>query len=205
MAQTAPRGSRQGVALSVTLVLAGILATACSSPVAVPSASPRPTPLVTPNPHLGDPATAQDVYNGLGREGLRITPNTANSGSDGGAVITRINATYLGWPLDVIQFRTADDLAKAANWKAGEAPGRGEPPVALAGYNILVKWGPWASGAKPATPDDRQAAALHALVNAMDRLLSPLRTRTVVPVEVASAAAPSSPGPSTAPKATPAP
>ena len=93
-----------------------------------------------------------------------MTPNTANSGSDGGAVVKRINATYLGWPLDVIEFRTSEDLAKAAKWKAGEAPGRGEPPVALAGSNILVKWGPWAVGAKPATPDDRQAAALHALV-----------------------------------------
>jgi hypothetical protein len=191
--------------LPVTLVLAGILAAACSTPPVVPSATPAPTPLVTPNPHLADPATAQDVFNGLGREGLRITPNTANAGSDGGAVVTRINGTYLGWPLNVTQFRTAADLAKAAKWKAGEAPGRGEPPVALAGYNILVSWGPAEIGSKPPTPDGRKAAALEALVQALDRLLSPLRTRTIVPVQVAAAPEAAKPGPSAAPKATPAP
>jgi hypothetical protein len=205
MAHIALRGSRRGVALPVTLVLAGILAAACSTPPVAPSPTPSPTPLVTPNPHLADPATAQDVFNGLGREGLRITPNTANAASDGGVVITRINGTYLGWPLDVTQYRTAADLAKAAKWKAGEAPGRGEPPVALAGYNILVSWGPSEIGVKPPTPDDRKAAALEALVSALDRLLSPLRTRTVVPVQVASAPEVAAPGPSVAPKATPAP
>ncbi len=171
----------------------------------MPSTTPAPTPLVTPNPHLADPATAQDVFNGLGREGLRITPNTANAGSDGGAVVTRINGTYLGWPLDVTQFRTAADLAKAAKWKAGETPGRGEPPVTLAGYNILVSWGPSEIGSKPPTPDRRKAAALEALVKALDRLLSPLRARTVVPVQVASAPEAAEPAPSAAPKATPAP
>jgi hypothetical protein len=117
--------------------------------------------------------------------------------------VTRINATYLGWPLDLTQFRTSDALAKAAKWKNGEAPGRGEPPVALAGYNILVTWGPWGPGSKPPVPDDRQAAALNALVTALDGLLSPIRARTIVPLQIASAAAP--PSPSTAPKATPAP
>ena len=206
MAHIALRGSRRGVALPVTLVFAGFLAAACSTPPVVPSPTPAPPrPLVTPNPHLADPATAQDVFNGLGREGLRITPNTANASSDGGVVITRINGTYLGWPLDVTQYRTAADLAKAAKWKAGEAPGRGEPPVALAGYNILVSWGPSEIGVKPPTPDDRKAAALEALVSALDRLLSPLRTRTVVPVQVAAVPEGAASDPSLAPKATPAP
>ena len=205
MAHIVRRGSRPGVVLPVTLALAGILAAACSS--AVPSASPTiaPTPVVTPNPHLGDPATAQDVFNGLGRAGLRITPNTATSGSDGGAVVTRINGTYLGWPLDVTQYRTSADLAEAAKWTAGEAPGRGEPPVALVGSNILVRWGPWITGAKPPKPDDRQAQALDALVRATDALLSPLRARTVVPVALAAAPVAAEPPPSASPKATPAP
>jgi hypothetical protein len=199
------RGSRPGVALPVTLVLAGLLAAACSS--AVPSASPTlaPTPLVTADPHLKDPTTAQDVFNGLGRAGLRITPNTATAGSDGGAVVTRINGTYLGWPLDVTQYRTSADLAKAAKWTAGDAPGRGEPPVALVGNNILVRWGPWITGAKPPKPDERQAQGLEALVRATDALLSPLRARTVVPVAIAAAPVAIEPPPSTAPKATPKP
>ena len=205
MAHISLRGSRLRVVLPVSLVLVGIVAAACSSPPAAPSLTPAPTPLVTPNPHLVDPATAQDVFNGLGREGLKITPNTANAGADGGAVVTRINGTYLGWPLDVTQFRTAADLAKASKWKAGETPGRGEPPVALAGYNILVRWGPSQTGHKPPTPEGRKAAALEALVTALDRLLSPLRARTVVPVQIAAAPETAAPGPSAAPKATPAP
>jgi hypothetical protein len=205
MANIAHRGSRPRVALSVTLALAAVLAAACSSAPPPPSSTPAPTPLVTPNPHLADPATAQDVFNGLGRAGLRMTPNTATAGSAGDAIVTRINATYLGWPLDVTQFRTSDDLAKAADWEAGEAPGRGEPPIALAGHNILVSWGPYGVGVKPAKPDEHKTAALEALVTALDDLLSPLRTRTIVPVEVASVPVAPEPVPSKAPKATPAP
>ncbi len=182
-----------------------LVAAACGSapPSAPPSAAP--TPVVTPNPHLADPATAQDVFNGLGRQGLKITPNTAVNGTGGGGVVTRINATYQGWPLDVTQYKTSADLAKAATWKAGEAPGRGEPPVALAGYNILVRWGPWGTGTKPPVPEEQKAAALVALVAALDRLISPLRTRTIVPVQVAAVLPTAAPGPSNAPKATPAP
>jgi len=159
--------------------------------------------VVTPNPHLGDPTTAKDVFNGLGRAGLKITPNTAFAGAAGAAVVTRINATYLNWPLDVTQYRTAADLAKKADWESGDAPGRGEPPVALAGYNILVTWGP-ATGAKPLVPDARQAAALDELVAALDRLLSPIRTRSIVPVQTVAVSA-AEDGPSAAPEATPAP
>jgi hypothetical protein len=190
--------------LPVTFVLAGILAAACASPPPSPSATPAPTPLVTPNPHLADPATAQDVFNGLGRQGLRITPNTATTGSAGGAVVTRINGTYLGWPLDVTEYRTSADLADAATWQADQPPGPGEPPVALAGYNILVRWGPYGPGVEPPAPDERRSAALAALVTALDHLLSPLHSRTVVPVQVAAVPALQA-GASAAPKATPAP
>jgi hypothetical protein len=104
-----------------------------------------------------------------------------------------------------VEYRTAADLRKAAAWKAGQAPGKGEPPVALAGANILVRWGPWERDAKPPAPDDRQAAALEALVVALDRLLSPLRTRANVPLQTVPAEVTSEDGPSVAPGATPAP
>lgn len=205
MADIARRGSRPQFVVPVTLALAVILAAACSETPASPSPTPVPTPVVTPNPHLGDPATARDVFNGLGRAGLKITPNTASAGADGAAVITRINATYLNWPLEVTQYRTAADLAKKTDWESGEAPGPGEPPVALAGYNILVTWGPRSTGAKPVPPDERQRAALEGLVAALDRLLSPLRTRSIVPIQTLSVPAATDDGPSAAPEATPAP
>jgi peptidoglycan hydrolase-like protein with peptidoglycan-binding domain len=190
--------------LAPLLAMALVVAACGDQPASAPP-SVAPTPVVTPNPHLADPATAQDVFNGLGRQGLKITPNTAVTGAGGAGVVTRINATYQGWPLDVTQYKTSADLAKAAAWTAGEAPGRGEPPVALAGYNILVRWGPWGTGTKPAVPEEQKAAALEVLVTALDHLISPLRTRTIVPVQVAVVAATPPPGPSSAPKATPAP
>jgi hypothetical protein len=174
------------VARTVTaLVAAAVLAAACGS--AGPSASPSvaPTPLVTPNPHLPSPATARQVFAGLGKAGLPITANTATLGPDGGDVVTKIYATYLGWPLDVTEFRSATALTKAVAWADGEEPGKGEPPIALAGVNILITWGPARSGHAPTKPNARQTDALSHLVSAADVLLSPLRTRTNVPVDVA--------------------
>ncbi len=182
-----------------------MLAAACEAAAVAPSPTPVPTPIPTPNPHLADPASAQAVFNGLGREGLRVTPNTANVGAEAAGVVTRIHATYSGWPLQVVEYRTSADLAKAASWEAGQAPGKGEPPIALAGSNILVRWGPWDADAKPPKLDERQTAALEALVTAMDRLLSPLQTRTIVPVTTVIVSAASQDRPSAAPKATPAP
>ncbi len=171
-------------ALLVALVATTAIAlVACGE--AAPSVAPttRPTPVVTPDPHLSDPTTADEVYRGLGAAGLRITANNANAGGEDPALIKRINATYLGWPLNVSEFRTTSALADDTAWKAGEPPGQGEAPVAIVGSNILVTWGPQ-TGEQPATPDARQLDGLDDLVLALDRLLSPLRVRTAVPVDV---------------------
>ncbi len=181
---------------------ATLLAAACGSSPPSPSPTTAPTPIVTPNPHLGNPATAQEVFNGLGRAGLSITPNTATTGAQDSDVVTKIFATYLGWPLDVVQYRTSGALTKATPWTAGEGPGRGESAVTLVGSNILVSWGPRTPGVKPERPDDRQADGLEKLVGALDLLLWPLRARANVPVAVAPtvAAAPASPAPRATPK-----
>jgi hypothetical protein len=206
MADIARRGSRPQFVVPVTFALVFLLAAACSTPaVSPPSPSPAPTPVPSVDPHLGDQASAKAVFNGLSHEGLKFVTNTAEVGAAGTAVITRINATYGGWPLQLVEYRTAADLKKAAAWKAGQAPGKGEPPVALAGANILIRWGPWDLDTKPPRPDERQTAALEALVAAMGRLLAPLRTRSNVPVQTVSAPVAAEDGPSAAPEATPAP
>lgn len=206
MADIARRGPRPQFVVPVTFALVVSLAAACSTPVVVaPSPTPVPTAVPSEDPHLGDPASATAVFSGLGREGLKFVTNTAEAGAAGTAVITRINATYGGWPLQLVEYRTAADLKKAADWKAGQAPGKGEPPVALAGGNILIRWGPWDRDTKPPRPDENQAAALDALVAAMDRLLSPLRTRSNVPVQTGSVPLANEDGPTAAPEATPAP
>jgi hypothetical protein len=189
--------SRSRAARTVTaLVAAAVLAAACGS--SGPSASPSaaPTPLVTPNPHLPSPATAKQVFAGLGKAGLSITANTATLGAEGSDVVTKIYATYLGWPLDVTEYRSAKALSEAVKWPDGETPGKGEPPIALAGVNILITWGPTRSGHKPGKVDGRQADGLTHLVTAADLLLSPLKTRTSVPVMVTKTA---EAGPSAAP------
>ena len=61
----------------------------------------------------------------------------------------------------------------------------------LAGVNILITWGPVRAGHMPAKPNARQRDALSDLVAATDVLLSPLKTRTNVPVDVAVVASPS--------------
>ena len=42
--------------------------------------SPSPTPLITPDPHLGDPTTADAVFLALAAAGLRMTANNADAG-----------------------------------------------------------------------------------------------------------------------------
>lgn len=169
------------MARSVALVAIATLAFgACGS--APPSVAPTvaPTPLITPNPHLADPTTASAVYLGLGSEGLRLTANNAVAGEND--VIERINATYLGWPLNITEYRTAKALQKATKWQVGERPGQGEVPVAIAASNILITWGPQ-TGAEPLPPDDHQTQGLSDLVVALDRLLSPMRAKSVVPID----------------------
>lgn len=172
----------QASSVALGAIVAVALAACGSAP---PSVVPtvRPTPVVTPDPHLTDPTTADAVYRGLGASGLRITANNATAGGENADLVKRINATYLGWPLNVSEFRTSGALAKGTTWKAGEPPSQGEAPVAIAAANILVTWGPQ-TGEEPAMPDSRQVEGLKALVAALDRLLSPLRARTVIDVSV---------------------
>jgi hypothetical protein len=164
----------------IALVAAAVIVTACSSPTSSASPSPVPTARPTPNPHLPSPATAQQVFAGLGKAGLRITANTASLGPEEGGIVRKVYATYVGWPLDVTEYRSEGEMTKALPWADGEAPGRGEPLLALAGGNILITWGPPVTS-KPRQLNERQVAALTDLVTATDALLAPVKTRTSVP------------------------
>jgi hypothetical protein len=194
--------------VAVALVAVGVFTlTRGGTPVATtPSAAP--TPIVTPNPHLPANASAQQVFNGLGHAGLRVTAHTASAGSGNDAIVRKIFASYLGWPLDVTEFSSKEALAEALKWASGDLPKKGDPPVTIAGGNILVIWGPINAGKPPVKLDDRQRAGLQPLVTALDTLLSPLRTRTTVPVKLSETAPPvpaaSAKAPA-APKASPAP
>jgi hypothetical protein len=179
------RGIGARVRWLALVALTALAVGACGEapPSASPTAAPTPTP--TPNPHLGDPTTADAVYHGLGFAGLDLTANNANAGGADSDVVKRINATYLGWPLNITEYRTSAALRKATKWGPTERPGQGDAPVAIAAANILVTWGPQTGGQPPA-PDARQTDGLDDLVAALDRLLSPMRARSIVAISVPS-------------------
>jgi hypothetical protein len=190
----------------VAVVAVGLFMFTRGAAPSTTTASAAPPPVATPNPHLTSPATAQQVFNGLGHAGLKVTAHTASAGAANSGVVTKIFATYLGWPLDVTQFSSADALADEESWASGASPVKGDPPVTIVGGNILVIWGPINAGRTPVGLDERQKAGLQPLVNALDALLSPLRTRTNAPVIVAETAPPvatASAAPSAAPSVKP--
>jgi hypothetical protein len=194
------------VARLAVALAACIIVSACSG-AGAPSQrpTPRPTPVVTPDPHLQTPASADDVFRALSLGGLQLTANNAVSGR-GEEPVKRINATYQGWPLAVEQYSSNAALSKVTKkWKDGDPPGRGEPPVAISGMNILVIWGTARTNKKPKTADARKAEAGQELVDVLHPLLSPLRARANVPLRLSTTAATASSDPSQASEAEPAP
>ncbi len=185
------------------VVTAGIAACGDSSASVAP-ATPRPTPLITPDPHLGDPTTADAVFQALAKAGLRVSPNNADAGAADGPLVKRINATLLGWPFTVSQYRTSASLTKLTDWGEAGEPVQGDPPIAIAGLNILVEWGP-TTGELPPQPDAAKMTALRELAVNLDMLLSPLRARSVVAVPRAGEVAQASAAPEASPETTPEP
>lgn len=188
------------VRLVLVTSLFGVVAACATAPASV-APTARPTPVVTPDPHLVAPATADDVYRALNVAGLRVTANNANAGEPGTGLLKRINATYLGWPLTIGQYQTEANLQDQAPWPSGSVPGQGEPPVSVVGLNILIQWGP-TTGAEPAAPNQTQLEGLPLLVEQLDLLLSPLRGRTSIAID--SPGFTPAPEPSVEPEVTPA-
>jgi hypothetical protein len=165
-------------------MLSALLA-GCGS-TAVPSLAPTPppTPLITPHPHLVEPASVDDVIRALTGGGLRITPNMASTGP-GGEPVKRVNATYSDWPLVLTQFSSSAALRDVGEFDAAKPPIPGDSPYVIAGLNIMVEFGPHTtSDRSPAPPSQQQRAAAVALVAALNTLLGPLAQRSMDPVEL---------------------
>jgi hypothetical protein len=177
------------------LVLAG-----CGQ-TAVPSVSPSPipTPVVTPDPHLKEPVTADQIFRVLSSAKLGMKADNATLGGPGAAVVKVINADIGGWPLRITEFRTSALLAKAVGWKAGTAPARNQAPFGIGGMNVLVEYGPISTTAAPKAPDDARQKVATSIVAALDPLLWPLVQHSVV----AAPARTAEPASSVAPPAKP--
>jgi hypothetical protein len=179
------------------LVAAALIVSACgSSPSsATPGVTPRPSP--TPDPHLSDPASVDDVLRQLNVAGIRVQASNASRGTDGEPV-KRVNATYEGWPLALVQFSTSSALRDVGKFDPTVGPRVGDSPYVVAGMNILIEYGP-ALHSVDETHDTRFREAAVALVEALDPLLGPLEQRAIDPLPLRgakpAASAPASPAP----------
>jgi hypothetical protein len=183
-------------------IAAGLVVIACGAPPApVRTVAPtvRPTPTVAPTRLPDDGASVDALFRGLTSLGLGIVANNADTPPQADRV-KRINATYAGWPLTLTEFTTVQTLARATRWKARRLA-QGEAPVALAGLNLLVEWGP-TTGARPQRPDGARLEALDRLVDALDVLIGPLRVRASIEVAVPTPTPEPTPTPTPSPTPT---
>lgn len=172
--------------------LLAVLAVGCG-PAAAASTAPTtaPTPVVTPDPHLTEPVTADQVFLALGAAKLGIVANNATAGGGNPDIVKLINADISSWPLRIIEFRSSAALQKSLGWKAGVAPAGDEPPYAIAGLNVLIQYGP-ISAARPTPPPAARQQLAAAIVAALDPLLWPLAQHSI---QAIPSRTPAPPGP----------
>ena len=201
----AVRGRRLTI-LIVGLLAAALALAACGSATPPASVSPSvaPTPVITPDPHLKEPVTADDIFRDIGRGGIKISSVNANLGQGNPDIVKVINADIGGWPIRITQYTSSDVLARTLVWTAGQAPGGDEAPYAFAGLNILITFGPISAGA-PTAPEPNRAQAAASLVAILDPLLWPLAQRSVVAIPSRTPVPVATPTPTPKPSAKPTP
>ena len=177
------------------------VAAACEAGAASPSPTLRPTVVVTPDPHLTEPASVDEVFVALQKAGLDITANTASSGP-GGQPVKRISATFEGWPLSLAEYTSSSTLRSGSGFDPAGAVRQGNAPITIAGLNILVEFGPKTSNtAIPEAPDGSRRTAAVRLIEVLDPLLGPLEQVSVAPLPLPNA--PGVPQPTTSAEPSP--
>lgn len=196
------RGLRPSAVPAGLLVVLAVALIGCGpSAVASTSPTPRPTPVVTPDPHLSEPVTADEIFQAIGSIDLPFVANNATPGGAGDALIKKINAELSSWPLIITEYRSSADLRAATGWDPATPPIQGDPPFAWVGLNVLIEFGP-STGVRLGPPDEGRQEQARQVVAILDPLLWPLEQRSVVPVPSRTA----TPGPgSAAPSASAAP
>ena len=189
-------------------LLAALLVAACggAQPSTAPVVDATTGPVATPDPHLAEPATADDVLRKLALAGLRITPNNASVGPSG-EPIKSINASFEGWPLQISQYSSGVALRKVEKFDPAKGPRGGDSTYMLVGLNILVEYGPAIHTKKDPPPDARFRSSALKLVEVLDPLLGPLEQVSIDPLPLPGAPATTAPSPSAAasPEASPKP
>ena len=173
----------------VGLVLFVLILGGCG-PAAAASASPTPvaTPVATPDPHLKDPVTADQLYQALSAGHLTLYPNNATKGP--APVVKRINLDLDGWPLRITAYDSAASMQRVRAWKTSDGMRRGDPPYAFAALNILIEFGPMNPAAVPALSDSNHQADAAAMVAILDPLLWPIEQHSVSAIPARTAPPP---------------
>ena len=178
--------------------LLALLVAACGSGTATPPPSAAPTPSPTPDPHLREPVTADQVYTIFYTAKVALQCPNANLGNGNPRIVKQINCTVDGWPLRIVQYKTAALLDEALGWKAGDAPTGDQPPYAWAGLNVLIELGPISARA-PAAPESARQALAASLFAILDPLLWPIAQHSVVAIPGRTPTPSATPAPSAAP------
>jgi len=189
---------------AIGLAVMVVVAACGSTPASSAPPTPVPTPVVTPDPHLTEPATADQVFDALRRAHLPLSVNNATSGTPNSPVVKRINAAVENWPLIITEYRSSAVLRTTAKWDPSKPPVQGNAPYAWVGLNIMIEFGP-VTGllAAPDATRQKEAADMIAIV---DPLLWPLEQRSVVPIPTKTATPPpaaASPSPAASASAAP--
>ena len=168
------------------LALAGLLALltiACGSTASPSPVTPAPTPVITPDPHLREPVTADEIFKAIGAQSDRALGATnAVTGGPGDPLVKRINADFASWPLIITAFASSSTLRTVTGWDPSVEPVQGDPPYAFVGLNILVEFGP-STGIRLEVPVEARQAQARELAAILDPLLWPLEQRSVDPIE----------------------
>jgi hypothetical protein len=196
------RTSNRG-ALFVNAVAAlalGAVVASCGGSSTTPAPGGSGGPVITPDPHLAEPVSVDELYRILGAAGIHITPNTASKGANG-EPIKRIVGTYRDWPIVLSQYSSNAVLRTEAKFDPKVPPVRGEAPYIVEGLNILIEYGPRITNNRsPAPPPEDKKAAMIALAKVLDPLLGPLSQRSTVPLPLKEPTATKAPTRSASPK-----
>jgi hypothetical protein len=197
----AMRGSNHRAVGVLALAIAALtaVAAACGSaaPPSVGPPTPPPTPVVTPDPHLTEPATADQIFKAIRVGKLPLSVNNATAGGPNSPVIKQINAQIANWPLIITEYRSGAVLRDILKWDPTAAPKQGDPPYAWVGMNILIAFGPVTGS--PTAPDAARQQQAKDLVALVDPLLWPMEQRSVDPVPTKTLSSAATPQPSAAP------
>lgn len=176
---------------SAAVLSAFVLVAACGG--AVPSATIAPTHRITPtpDPHLAEPASVDQVIVKLAAMGMTVITNNASRGRDGEPVKI-VNATFAGWPLSIAEYSSTARRRELHPLDGGTVE---RTRMLLAGLNILVAYGPPDRPDAP-SPDPGFMNSARALAEALEPLLGPLERAGLL---AATAPASASPSPGVAP------